>query len=322
MLLTYGMSIAGTSHIKKNIPCQDSNRFESLSNGWVAASVADGVGSAKHSDIASAIACDVFIDTCKALVTNDSKISDAKDIIATAYRNAEEKIREYVAEKGDEITDYDTTLSAVIYDGEKFSYGHSGDGGIVIISNDGEYIKVTKPQKGADGISVIPLRAGENSWEFGFCETKTAVVLLATDGVYDSFNPYLLKGQPNELYIPVVRWFTDNNIIGISADNLKAVEESRRRFLTGENTKSITDDKTVVVVFNSEIKPILQDPSFYAEPDWIKLQDIWNRKAYPHLYKDEAEGTNEEQVEEDTSYMSEVPSENDSFPTQAQESKE
>ena len=298
MLISYGMSIAGTSHIKNNIPCQDSHRYEELSNGWVAAVVADGVGSAKHSDIASAIACDTYIDICKVLINSDIEISEAQEIIASAYKETEKRIRDYVAEKGDEITDYDTTLSAVLYDGENIAYGHSGDGGIVVISGDGEYIKVTKPQKGADGVCVIPLRAGESTWEFGFFEKKTASVLLATDGVYDSFNPYLLKGQPNELYIPVVRWFMDNNIMGVSSDNIKLVEESRRRFLTGENTKSITDDKTVVVIFNADIVPPLQDASFYAEPDWVMLQDIWNRKAYPHLYKDEAADKENEGAEE------------------------
>lgn len=30
-----------------------------------------------------------------------------------------------------------------------------------------------------------------------------------------------------------------------------------------------------------------REESFYQEPDWQKLQDAWNRKAYPHLYAQE-----------------------------------
>lgn len=286
MLIAYGMSIVGTSHVGKNTPCQDSHRYESLANGWMAVAVADGVGSAKHSEVASKMACDVFIETCKTCVAQETQISDLKDIIKKAYTAADQQIKEYVYKIDDIITDYDTTLSTVIYDGKHIVYGHSGDGGILALTTSGDYIKVTQPQKADDGICVVPLRAGEAHWEFGECEIEVASVLLATDGVYDNFMPYLLRGQPVELYVPLIRWFMDNNVIGITAENRDQVEESRKNFLCGDSCRAITDDKTIVVAFNAEVIPALKDDSYYAEPDWAKLQELWNRKAYPHLYKD------------------------------------
>lgn len=286
MLIAYGMSIVGTSHVGKNTPCQDSHRYELLANGWMAVAVADGVGSAKHSEVASKIACDVFIETCKTCITQETQTSDLKDIIKKAYTAADQQIKEYVYKIDDIITDYDTTLSTVIYDGKHIVYGHSGDGGIVVLTTSGDYIKVTQPQKANDGICVVPLRAGEAHWEFGECEAEVASVLLATDGVYDNFMPYLLRGQPVELYVPLIRWFMDNNAIGITAENREQVEESRKNFLCGDSCKAITDDKTIVVAFNADVIPALKEDSYYAEPDWAKLQELWNRKAYPHLYKD------------------------------------
>ena len=29
----------------------------------------------------------------------------------------------------------------------------------------------------------------------------------------------------------------------------------------------------------------MKEDGYYQEPDWVKLQDDWNRRAYPHLYK-------------------------------------
>lgn len=286
MLVAYGMSIVGTSHVGKNAPCQDSHRYELLANGWMAIAVADGVGSAKHSEVASKMACDTFIETCKDCINQDTQTSEIKDILQKAYKAADQKIKDFVYKIDDIITDYDTTLSTVVYDGKHIVYGHSGDGGIVVLTTAGDYIKVTKPQKADDGICVVPLRAGEAYWEFGECEAEVASVLLATDGVYDNFMPYLLRGQPVELYVPLIRWFMDNNIIGITAENREQVEESRKKFLCGDSCKVITDDKTIVVAFNADIIPALKDESYYAEPDWAKLQELWNRKAYPHLYKD------------------------------------
>ncbi len=285
MNISYGMSIVGTSHVEKQAPCQDSHRFEALDNGWTAAVVADGVGSAKHSEVASKMACDVFIETCKELISDSTQIEEAKDIIAEAYKRADNAIKAHAAELEDFISEYDTTLSAVVYDGRKFCYGHSGDGGIVALTVHGDYIKVTSPQKAEDGICVIPLRAGERFWEFGVCEEETASILLATDGVYDNFTPYLLREQPVEFYIPLIRWFMDNTIIGITEENRQQVEESRKSFLCSESCKTITDDKTVLVVFNADVLPGLKDDSYYAEPDWAELQQQWNKKAYPHLYK-------------------------------------
>lgn len=286
MLLSYGMSITGSSHVAKDLPCQDSHCCRILPNGWMAAAIADGVGSAKHSEIAAKMACNILIETCEERITKDTKFSEAKSIIAEAYKRADSQIKEYVSQSGDLITDYDTTLSAVIYDGKGLAYGHSGDGGIVALTYDGDYVKITEPQKAEDGICVVPLRAGETHWEFGECEMATASVLLATDGMYDSFTPYLLKGQQVELYIPLLRWFMDNNVIGITQENRQETEESRRCFLCGDSCRAITDDKTILVIINQDIMPKQKEDSYYAEPDWAKLQDIWNRVAYPHLYRD------------------------------------
>lgn len=314
MIISYGMSIVGTSHVSKNTPCQDSHRYETLDNGWLVAAVADGVGSAKHSEVASKMACDVFVETCKSLITKNTAITDTQSILAEAYRTADAKIKDYVYGLEDLITDYDTTLSTVIYDGKHLVYGHSGDGGIVALTYEGDYIKVTEPQKADDGICVIPLRAGETHWEFGECDADVASVLLATDGVYDNFMPYLLRGQPVEFYIPLIRWFMDNSGIGITSENREQVEESRKKFLCGDSCRAITDDKTILVAFNADVVPALKDDSYYAEPDWAKLQDEWNRKAYPHLYKNDSkksENTDEVVSSADNTVTTDAPKEED-----------
>lgn len=85
-------------------------------------------------------------------------------------------------------------MSAVIYNGKKIIYAHAGDGGIIVRQTNGIVKPVTKRQKGADGTSVIPLRAGEHSWEIGTYSGNVAAVLLVTDGMLDGvFQPTLLN---------------------------------------------------------------------------------------------------------------------------------
>ena len=57
MLGYYKMSIIGTAHqAKKDGVCQDASDVVVLKNGWVVAAIADGLGSAKKSEVGSTTA--------------------------------------------------------------------------------------------------------------------------------------------------------------------------------------------------------------------------------------------------------------------------
>jgi len=283
MIQLYGFSIAGSSHLKKGAGCQDANKAVKLDNGVVIAAIADGVGSCKYADVAASIAVDVSTRVCSDEIKRNGG-GDLLKLIEKAFTQAELEIDKHSLSENHLITDYDTTLSLVIYDGKRITYGHCGDGGIIGLTNDGEYIKVTSPQK-SEGIYVIPLRAGKGTWIIGKANEEFSAVLLATDGVYDTFFPYLLKGQPVEVYVPLIKYFMDNNILKVSEKTIDAVSKERESYLNSEACVSITDDKTVLVLINEDIYPLKKEDSYYAEPNWDALQLEWNKKAYPHLYE-------------------------------------
>jgi len=309
MILSYGFSIIGSSHEIKGTKCQDANKIRELANGIVIAAVADGVGSCKYSDVASQIAVDVSTAFCEANLNMDSNSSDFTNLIEAAFIQAELAIEKQSTQDNQPLPEYDTTLDLVIYDGKRVTYGHCGDGGIIGLTNKGDYIKVTTPQK-KDGMFVIPLRNGSknknNTWIFGCVEDDLASVLLATDGVYDIFFPYLLKEQPVEVYVPLIKYFMDNAGIHISKDKIEVISEARKVFLNSDTCKSITDDKTLLVLLNEDIMPERKEDAYYEEPNWEALQLEWNKKAYPHLYEKkedsntEKESSNSHQSDTDT----------------------
>jgi len=283
MIFTYEYSSVGSSHVNKGIGNQDSKKVALIENGWVIAAVADGVGSCKYADVASSIAANSSVQVCIDEIKSSGDNCDLLEVIEKAFVQAERDIDERSQSENHLITDYDTTLSLVIYDGKNATYGHSGDGGIIGLTNAGDYVKITSPQK-KEGVYVIPLRAGKDSWIIERAEGEFASILLATDGVYDTFFPYLLKGHPVEVYIPLIRYFADNNILKISDETKDAVSKERDNYLNSDSCASITDDKTIVVLVNVDVQPTVKDDAFYAEPDWDTLQLEWNKKAYPHLY--------------------------------------
>ena len=164
MVLNYGFSITGKSHLKRNIVCQDSHKIKKMDNGWVIAAVADGVGSAENSHIGSKIAVETVVTFCEECMPYDYNVISIKSMMRTAYNYALKCIYREAEKTGNPVESYDTTLTMVIYDGHRIIYGHSGDGAILGLTQYGNYVEITSPQKGADLVSVLPLRAGYTQW--------------------------------------------------------------------------------------------------------------------------------------------------------------
>ncbi len=215
-MITYGFSIRGKSHIESGIVCQDSNKVVELTSGFYMGIVADGIGSAAHSDIGSDLAVRSLYSYCDDHIFQSMTESEIENVLLEGYTHALEQIEKYVKEHNEEISEYDTTLSAVIYDGKTVIYGHAGDGGIVIRCHDGNIKPITKRQKGADGISVRPLRSGSTSWEFGTVQEGVAAVLLVTDGMLDGVIQPVLVNLPQD-HMSLVRKDFDNNNIYVTA---------------------------------------------------------------------------------------------------------
>lgn len=282
-ILVYGGSFIGSSHIKKETVCQDFSKVSFLKNNWVVVAIADGVGSAKHSDIAAKIAVETIISICNThLIADSFDPVNIEKILVYAYTMAKLRIVTYVNENNEAIEDFDTTLDCVVYDGKNVFYGHSGDGGIIGLTLDGEYTRITTPQKGEDGNSVIPLRAGVSSWEFGHPNREFASVLLATDGIYDTICPHLLKNTTTGIYIQLARYFMDNGIINADEENIKEIEKDRMDYINSDDYSVVTDDKTLFVLINPNIVPKQQNEEYYAVPDWESLKVEQKRKLYPN----------------------------------------
>ena len=226
MIIDFGISTVGKSHIKKGTCCQDSHYIKTMQNGWVIAAVADGVGSAKNSHIGSKIAAETVVEFCDECMPWDFNIISIKSMMRTAYNYAFKQILRESQQSGEPIESYDTTLSMVIYDGQRIIYGHSGDGAIFGLTTFGDYVEITRPQKSADGVSVIPLRGGYTQWVIDTYEEDLSAVLLMTDGMLETLCHYLLRDhekKTNRAYIPLMTYFADPN--GFDVDDFKKIKK-------------------------------------------------------------------------------------------------
>jgi serine/threonine protein phosphatase PrpC len=289
MIYSYGISAQGTYHIKNNnIPCQDYHHIVKCGNDVVVAAVADGLGSVKYSDVGSKIAATVSVNCCAEKVVHLSDTDAVLGAIKESFVLAQNSIEKEAKDKGHSINDYDTTLTLAIMCDDTLYYGHSGDSGIIALTVEGLYEQVTKQQRDEDGC-VFPLFFKEK-WIFRRYGKKVCSVLLATDGIFETFFPFLLKEKPINIHVMLAQFFMDNKMLHIDELGEEKIKTKMEDFIFNIPDEQVNDDKTIVVMVNSSIESSLQPKEYYIEPDWDDLKkkhdEEWKRKAYPHLFKD------------------------------------
>lgn len=328
-MITYGFSVQGTSHIKKYIECQDAHIIGDLDGDWKLLAVADGVGSAIYSDIGSKTAVITILEYCQIHFKNKMNKNQYMDILKQGYHKAFNQIEKICMNLNNQIEDYDTTLTTALYNGKDLIYGHAGDGGIIIKDKQWKNRMITEPQKGEDRISVRPLRAGEDSWDFGIIDEGVVAVLLATDGMLNAMLPPLLNLNRNKdnkrmVYNTLADFFMNPYCV-YKNKQIKAGDKFMYQFLLGKmeveifnaclqngyekilskrdakkicqtiekynystwEINKVDDDKTIVCAIETKARVRITDVEYFIEPQWEKLQEQFERLAYPSLFQEE-----------------------------------
>jgi len=289
MIYAYGISVQGTYHIKNNnIPCQDYHHIVKCGDDLVVAAVADGLGSVTYADVGSKIAATISVKYCTEKIVHLSNSDDILGAIKESFDLAQQSIEKEAKDKGHSINEYDTTLTLAIMRDDTLYYGHSGDSGIIALTVEGLYEQVTTQQRDEDGC-VFPLFFNDQ-WIFRQYGKKVCSVLLATDGMFETFFPFLIKDKPINIHVRLARFFMDNKILCIDKCGEEQIKSQIEDFIVGIPDEHVNDDKTIVVMVNTSIEPTLQAKEYYIEPDWAELKkkydEEWKRKAYPHLFKE------------------------------------
>ncbi len=287
MIYSYGVSQQGSYHINNNIVCQDSHKINIISDRFAIGAVADGLGSELYTDIASKLAVDVSVSYCKNHINYNDPEEKILDVIKASFNEALMTINTTAEKNGHETDQYDTTLALAVYINGNLFYGNSGDSGIIVMNSDGTFESVTIQQRDENNC-VFPLCFGEDKWVLG-SKKNIASVMLATDGMYEPFFPYLLKGEKVEIYTALALYMMSESSLGFQKSSDKSVQEKMNEFITNIPSEQVSDDKTVLVMVDTDIDVKLQPEEYYASPDWKSLKkkrdDEYKKAAYPHLYK-------------------------------------
>ncbi|MDR1641269.1 MAG: protein phosphatase 2C domain-containing protein [Clostridiales bacterium] len=291
MKLAYGSSIAGVSHIKRKRPCQDAF-FIANSDFALIAAVCDGVGSQKHSGMASAVASEACVKHCIANMKPGMDDNSILAVICHAFEAALDAVENEARAQNLDIWQCDTTMTLGVLANGDLYYGQSGDSGMIALFSDGSYLPVTKQQNDSDG-RVYPLRMN-SSWAYDKVEGKVASALLCTDGIWKLVN----AGDPEQAFFRL-NYYMDPRAIflrstqGSRSESLGKWTESELYRINAEEASGANyDDLTMVIMHDTNICVTLGKPIVLAldapAPDVPEIilpdaPDLDSHEALPNL---------------------------------------
>ncbi|MCL1882659.1 MAG: protein phosphatase 2C domain-containing protein [Defluviitaleaceae bacterium] len=289
MIYYYGVSLPGTYHAKHGILCQDAHKILPCGKYMAVAAVADGLGSAEYSDIGSKIAVKEAVEYCQKKLIAKATDDQVKEIIRLAFHTAQRAIENEAKTKDHLIEQYDTTLTLAVLIRDTLYYGHSGDSGMIALTTHGRYEAVTQQHRDEED-RVFPLFFTDK-WEFGRFSENVSAVMLATDGMLETFFPIYIRNKKENIHVSWAQYFMDNRGLKIDKLGREKVQAGMMDFIEKIPAEKVNDDKTITVLVNTSVKINWkrQPKEYYQEPDWEELKrkhdEAWRRQAYPELYK-------------------------------------
>ena len=162
-------SVCGTSHQRQGLPCQDAHAWQMLPSGAIAIAVADGAGSAAHSDRGSSVAVRAVIEFLRDradgwLTEFHQKLPNTevgnmaegdRDVVGNKMENARhlfDRVLDALQTEADranwQLAELATTLVVAIADACGAIAIQVGDGVAIVNDAAGEAIALTVPANG------------------------------------------------------------------------------------------------------------------------------------------------------------------------------
>jgi len=206
---TYGFaSVAGTSHLKAALPCQDASRaeitFDESGHEVLIAAASDGAGSAAQAQLGSVMAAEFFVAKVKThFVSGDSLEQLSNGFIENWIAAFQQTAASWVGDDGT-IQEFACTLLAAVVGNEQMIYFHLGDGAIVESENDlyrcaswpqqGEYANTTHFLTDADAANKIVVELKNYAVD---------EVALFTDGLQNLVLDYRNQSAHSPFFAPL-----------------------------------------------------------------------------------------------------------------------
>lgn len=148
-------SVAGTSHVKLTLPCQDASTSEVVlrptGERVLVALVSDGAGSAARADEGARLACELTLQWVRELLASGGSVGEiTREQAATWILQLQSEIGARAEAEGLKPRDFACTLVAAVVGADQAAFFQIGDGAIVVSTPEegDEYGWVFWPESG------------------------------------------------------------------------------------------------------------------------------------------------------------------------------
>jgi hypothetical protein len=227
----FSASYRGLQHVDQKLPRQDVYAFANQ-NGAMNIAVADGLGSASLSHIGAQLACDTGV----ALLSRACPRRKA-DFLAL-YQHIQEEFFSFSEKHGLQPNHFATTLQLLQIDNDGFAYGRLGDGGCVLLKEEGARWLggFDRSELGPSNLS-IPNVLSRLETDFVALD-GVAGFLIFSDGLEDIFLTEGKRATEEENVRRIVSLVREQDI-----EQLLALFN---KFLSSDGNKDLRDDKTII----------------------------------------------------------------------------
>lgn len=244
-----GASVQGTAHLKREIPCQDAHAYRLLPGRVLLVAVADGAGSAPHSDTGAQYAVTSALDHLEATLAEELPQNKERweELLAAGFAAAHQALLQHAA--ADELSPraFATTLTCAVACDAWLVVGQIGDGVTVAQDEAGELFTASHPQRGEYANETFFLTSDEAFERFQvrvFPEAIQALALM-TDGLIRLALNVVTHSPHPPFFNPLLK-FLDQ------AEDLAQAESQLAAFVASERVCARTDDdKTLVLAVRS-----------------------------------------------------------------------
>jgi len=242
------VSVTGTSHEKGGKPCQDAHNYQILPNGVLVAAVADGAGSATHSDLGAHIAVYTAVEKISQLLPLPENDSDRRVLMLDVLTFARESVVIEAEAQNVPVRDLASTLILVVATHNLVLAAQIGDGAAVVRDINGNLTALTTPLSGeyANETTFLVSPNAIESAQINIWHDTPAQLAIFSDGL-QRLALKIPEATPHEPFFSPLFQFVSQ-----MQDETVAFEELKN-FLKSSRVTSRTDDDLTLFLATNQV---------------------------------------------------------------------
>ncbi|MCS6976901.1 MAG: protein phosphatase 2C domain-containing protein [Gemmatales bacterium] len=237
----FGQSVVGTSHSKRNAPCQDAFCLQVFgpNDDWLAIAAADGAGSASYSAIGAALTASELVKRAVRAQPASLLTRDTLEALYGEVRNTLHAQAEFLRVAPRELA---STAILAIVGPSSASFAQLGDGGIVV-RQDSTYRLVFWPETSeyVNATDFLTDHRSLSAIRFERSDIPVLEIAVFTDGLQRLVIDYAQRAPYPGFFGPL---FTDLHI----SKSIHTLIPPLRALLQSEKVNRRTDDDKTIVL--------------------------------------------------------------------------